>query len=38
MKEFMRYAAHPILAISIENSKGITLVTWLERLTIMNVE
>ena len=35
IKKFMRYAAHPMLAISFENSKRIMLVTWLEG--ILNV-
>ena len=35
IKKFMRYDAHPILAISLENSKRIMLIMWLE--CILNV-
>ena len=31
-KNFMRYTAHPMLAISFENSKKSMLGTWLECL------
>ena len=34
MKDFMQFAAHPMLPISFENSKRIMLVMWLEYLSL----